>query len=425
MSLKYRNASGVETPIAGLNGTSGELVASASYIQSGQVSIGEVAANVSGTKTVTFTTPMPDTNYLVILSAPNGNSDTFSFAVRKDQQTVNGFMFAYTNLLSVAQSNVYVYWTAFKLITNEDRALDEQAITDLQTDKQNKTLDTPIVVNKSSRTTVEGTLSSLADIAVQYSISSPFGNTKYYRFKSTVYPKVNNLLITNRYSSIVGIFTHRMATEPAKSRAFRITKSNYGIAGIKLGQVTENETTYGIMYLKLTDYNPFTIIQLDNRTVANYVLTEITQQEYEAATSSTLSEFIEYTSLDDVPMFINSEHLSYSTSETFTGKFWIDGKPIYRKVVAITTSSTTSGNQMTNLGISNIDKVIKSSCSVKRPNTNDAYYSLPFTWGSANIGYWINTSSPNSFVSIQSTNVASSELSLEGYFIIEYTKTTD
>ena len=50
MSLKYRNASGVETPIAGLNGTSGELVPSTTYIQSGQVSIGEVNANVRGGK---------------------------------------------------------------------------------------------------------------------------------------------------------------------------------------------------------------------------------------------------------------------------------------------------------------------------------------------------------------------------------------
>lgn len=115
--------------------------------------------------------------------------------------------------------------------------------------------------------------------------------------------------------------------------------------------------------------------------------------------------------------------MMHSTSETDTGKIWIDGKKIYRKVVAITTSSSASGNQSTNLGISNIDKVIKSSCSVKRPNTNDAYYPLPFIWGSGSIGYWINTAN-NSFISIQSSNVASSELSLEGYLIIEYTKTT-
>ena len=182
MSLKYRNASGVETPISGLNGTSGELVPSVTYVQSGQVSIGEVAANVSGTKTVTFTTPMPDTNYLVILSAPNGNSDTFSFAVRKDQQTVNGFMFAYTNLLSVAQSNVYVYWTAFKLITNEDRALDEQAIADLQTDKQNKTLTTPLTIGGTQLTTVEGALGGLNNIVIQpYSFGYNSSHDRYIK----------------------------------------------------------------------------------------------------------------------------------------------------------------------------------------------------------------------------------------------------
>ena len=39
---------------------------------------------------------------------------------------------------------------------------------------------------------------------------------------------------------------------------------------------------------------------------------------------------------------------TYSTSETFTGKYWIDGKPIYRKCYTITTQDTSTG--ITNLG---------------------------------------------------------------------------
>ena len=45
---------------------------------------------------------------------------------------------------------------------------------------------------------------------------------------------------------------------------------------------------------------------------------------------------------------------TYSTDETFTGKYWIDGKPIYRKVITGTTPSTSTYGSTT-VGISNLD----------------------------------------------------------------------
>lgn len=50
---------------------------------------------------------------------------------------------------------------------------------------------------------------------------------------------------------------------------------------------------------------------------------------------------------------------SYSTDETFTGKYWIDGKPIFRKVVTgLNFGGTTGEWRNTGATISNVDKLI-------------------------------------------------------------------
>ena len=131
MSLKYRNNAGVETPVAGLNGTSGELVPSASYVQSGTINVtgmGTSSDKTSQDFAVTFQTPMPDADYEVFLTGDN----YFNYYVT-NAKTANGFSvrvcnYSFTN----GTSTGIVKWTAFKLITNEDRALDEQAIVNLQ-----------------------------------------------------------------------------------------------------------------------------------------------------------------------------------------------------------------------------------------------------------------------------------------------------
>ena len=52
---------------------------------------------------------------------------------------------------------------------------------------------------------------------------------------------------------------------------------------------------------------------------------------------------------------------NYSTDETFTGQYWIDGKPIYRKVINFNseTEISTSGTNFTlsTLGLSDIDNI--------------------------------------------------------------------
>ena len=125
MSLKYRNGQGVESPISGLNGTSGELIPSVSYYQQGQSETTSVEANVGKPITITFSTPMPDADYVVAL----GNFAEYCYFSINDKAT-SGFKVYVRPTTSSA--NFKFSWQAFKLMTEESIALDEQAIADIQ-----------------------------------------------------------------------------------------------------------------------------------------------------------------------------------------------------------------------------------------------------------------------------------------------------
>jgi hypothetical protein len=123
MSLKYRDSSGTETPVAGLNGTSGELVPSVSYYQSGTYT-GALPVGYS-TNTVIFSEAMPDTDYIVTLSTGGSYG---SLLLQVLSKTKSGFVFSALNENAGQLSSPEIKWQAFKLMTDESRALDESRI---------------------------------------------------------------------------------------------------------------------------------------------------------------------------------------------------------------------------------------------------------------------------------------------------------
>ena len=130
MSLRFRNQNGEEQVVAGL-GISGELIPSASYVQRGTINVTDMGTSNDKTYkdyNVTFQTPMPDADYEVTLTSNNLFSADVLPSLTKNGFSVRVKNYALTNGTSYGDIN----WTAFKLITNEDRALDEQAIADLQ-----------------------------------------------------------------------------------------------------------------------------------------------------------------------------------------------------------------------------------------------------------------------------------------------------
>ena len=108
----------------------------------------------------------------------------------------------------------------------------------------------------------------------------------------------------------------------------------------------------------------------------------------------------------------------YSTEETFTGKYWIDGKKIYKKVII-----TTAGTLQNLLNSMSIETVI-----YKEGMANAGYDT---TWfindypsdeqNNYKFGIRRKTSTGQFVVSYGSNYSDSSSL----YLILEYTKTTD
>lgn len=139
MSLKYRDASGVETPVAGLNGTSGELVPSTALLQSGtDVSFGAVNSGQRVSVRVSFTTPMPNNDYVVQFETQSSIYDSMVYNVHS--KSTSGFQVVATNANANNETDVTGKWTAFKLITDEAREADEAAIAQNTSDIANKCL---------------------------------------------------------------------------------------------------------------------------------------------------------------------------------------------------------------------------------------------------------------------------------------------
>ena len=145
MSLKYRNSQGVETPVAGLNGTSGELVPSVALQQSGTTTSFNVGASTFIQVTINFDTPMPDTDYTVIAEPISSASSVAAagITVTVGSKTVNGLMCQVYNSYS-AEQNVKLDWTAFKLMTDTVHEADAAHIAQNASDLEKLKAYTPV-----------------------------------------------------------------------------------------------------------------------------------------------------------------------------------------------------------------------------------------------------------------------------------------
>lgn len=112
------------------------------------------------------------------------------------------------------------------------------------------------------------------------------------------------------------------------------------------------------------------------------------------------------------------EYLSYSTSEVNTGKKWIDGKPIYRKVIHWDTPQynmgTINGVSTSSVGLPSMENII--------------YFDVLLEGG----GYKMNLSTNTSVRTMGFNNDFTAFYATSGGtlmnikdIIIEYTKTTD
>ena len=111
---------------------------------------------------------------------------------------------------------------------------------------------------------------------------------------------------------------------------------------------------------------------------------------------------------------LNKDNI-YSTEETFTGKYWIDSKKIYRKVVQIPAFS----NEFVevSIGSTNIEQLIDCRASLIRPDVTDKIYPISNPY----MGEW-NLNKIYGILNLITNNMY---VTFMGYMILEYTKTTD
>lgn len=104
----------------------------------------------------------------------------------------------------------------------------------------------------------------------------------------------------------------------------------------------------------------------------------------------------------------------YSTSETVVG-WWIDGKPIYRKVLS---GTSTSGVKNVSIGGLNIDTIIKGEITIHN-TTNNTYVFGSYVQDMTTDKFNWYVSADKSILYLRSgTNYAFGQY----YIILEYTK---
>lgn len=136
-----------------------------------------------------------------------------------------------------------------------------------------------------------------------------------------------------------------------------------------------------------------------------------TKAAYEAAKSAgTLPNNCLIAITDD-----EEDHNHYSTDETFTGNYWIDGKKIYRKVIETTSPATAQDTIIT--PIANVANII------------NIYGMLQYSANQQEPINWSYTTMAPSATYYASGNIRqrvdSSRSSKPEYIIVEYTKTID
>lgn len=107
---------------------------------------------------------------------------------------------------------------------------------------------------------------------------------------------------------------------------------------------------------------------------------------------------------------------SYFTEEIDTGMKWIDGKPIYRRVLTGTTPNSQTGSVNFNINVDTITMEDLSAISNSGYRIKQGYYES----GAMQFSYTINNQ-----MSVYFSQLGTTARNLPFTLVIEYTKTTD
>ena len=120
---------------------------------------------------------------------------------------------------------------------------------------------------------------------------------------------------------------------------------------------------------------------------------------------------------DELTSILDNE--VYSTIERLTNKVWIDGKPIYRKVINVGALPNNTSKTI-NIGVSNLDYIVNYHGISYSPSTG--YFAvLPYPHATASNVINMYFDKNNSVIGIETHSDRTSYT--QTYIVIEYTKT--
>lgn len=125
--------------------------------------------------------------------------------------------------------------------------------------------------------------------------------------------------------------------------------------------------------------------------------------------------------LEQLEEEIENKH-TYSTEETKVGT-WIDGKPIYRKVIEYSTQPASGSNTFYH-GISNVDKFIDIETKIYRKD-GVQHFAPRYTPGENSWNFYYDDITKTKIAFNCGSQLRSGTYWGTSYFIFEYTKTTD
>lgn len=136
------------------------------------------------------------------------------------------------------------------------------------------------------------------------------------------------------------------------------------------------------------------------------------------------------TDMNEIKSVVNNNatilqgNTTYSLNETDTGKTWIDGKPIYRKVIDFGTLPNTSEKHV-NLNINNLEKIIF-LYGLAYNTQNGNYFPMPN--GSISLTPYLMDlaiADGTGYTNALRIRTQNDRSMFTAYIIVEYTKTTD
>ena len=116
---------------------------------------------------------------------------------------------------------------------------------------------------------------------------------------------------------------------------------------------------------------------------------------------------------------LNKDNI-YSTEETFTGKYWIDGKKIYRKVVSVSNKEISSAASIST-GITNLNELISLN-GIYTNISGGTKTPYPLTQNTGTILNCVYYQGNIGFVGNETYSASPDRIHT---FILEYTKTTE